>query len=254
MRPLLSTTAGTHCTMKNNARVWPRQKALLTIEGIGWRQLRPFCPFYGGKAVLYVGNTPKIHFASHHRATTSPTGEGQLTRTFHAGKQNGVSLSGDQYVTGWRCHDHPIRGDIGVRIIAYIDHIGRIEGKIVRKIEGGFAITVGATSRKRDKLASQLTWLANRHILSLPEDRRHERHEPKNPITKLIMEDGSEHICRVMDLSLSGAAIKTKARPKPGQSVNIGKIRARIVRHLDDGLAVEFASLQDSREIDDNLS
>ncbi|PLW78719.1 PilZ domain-containing protein [Cohaesibacter celericrescens] len=147
----------------------------------------------------------------------------------------------------------PIRGEIGERIIAYIDHIGRIEGKIARKIEGGFAISVDATARKRDKLASQLTWLANRHILSLPEDRRHERRQPKNPITKLIMEDGSEHICRVMDLSLSGAAIKTKARPAVGKSINIGKIRARIVRHLDDGLAVEFASLQDSQALDENL-
>ena len=39
----------------------------------------------------------------------------------------------------------PIRGEIGERVIAYIDHIGRIEGKIVRKIEGGFALTVDAT-------------------------------------------------------------------------------------------------------------
>ena len=147
----------------------------------------------------------------------------------------------------------PIRGEIGERVIAYIDHIGRIEGKIVRKIEGGFAITVDATLRKRDKLASQLTWLANRHILDLPEDRRHERRQPKKPITKLITEDGEEHICRVLDLSLSGAAVKTKARPKVGKSISIGKIRARVVRHLDDGLAVEFAAVQDGNLIDDNL-
>ncbi len=147
----------------------------------------------------------------------------------------------------------PIRGEIGERVIAYIDHIGRIEGKIVRKIEGGFAITVDATMRKRDKLASQLTWLANRHILDLPEDRRHERRQPKNPITKLILEDGSEHICRVLDLSLSGAAVKTKVRPRVGQAIHVGKIRARVVRHLDDGLAIEFAAIQQRDKIDENL-
>ena len=147
----------------------------------------------------------------------------------------------------------PVRGEIGERVIAYIDHIGRIEGKVVRKIEGGFAVTVDATVRKRDKLASQLTWLANRHILDLPEDRRHERHQPKKPITKLILEDKSEHICRVLDLSLSGAAIKTKARPRVGQAVWIGKIRARVVRHLEDGLAVEFAAVQDKSQIDESL-
>lgn len=148
----------------------------------------------------------------------------------------------------------PIRGETGERIIAYIDHIGRIEGKIVRKIEGGFAITVDATARKRDKLASQLTWLANRHILNLPEDRRHERRAPKNPISKLILEDGSEHICRVLDLSLSGAALKTKARPPVGKTVVAGKLRARVIRHLEEGLAIEFASVQENNDIDANLT
>ena len=43
-------------------------------------------------------------------------------------------------------------------------------------------MTIGATARKRDKLAAQLTWLANRDILNLPEDRRHDRIVPRNPI------------------------------------------------------------------------
>lgn len=147
----------------------------------------------------------------------------------------------------------PVRGEIGERVIAYIDHIGRIEGKIARKIEGGFAIALQATVRKRDKLASQLTWLANRHILNLPEDRRHERRTPKNPITKLYLDDGSEHICRVLDLSLSGAALKTDVRPAIGKNITAGKIRARVIRHLEDGLAIEFASIQDMANLDTDL-
>src|SRR5690606_38948835 len=71
-------------------------------------------------------------------------------------------------------------GRTGDRVIAYLDHVGRVEGKIVRMIDNGFAMTVSATPRKRDKLASQLTWLANRDILNLPEDRRHERVVPRN--------------------------------------------------------------------------
>ena len=64
-------------------------------------------------------------------------------------------------------------------MVAYIDHIGRIEGKIVRAFDGGFAMSINATARKRDKLAAKLTWLANRHELNLPEDRRHDRVTPK---------------------------------------------------------------------------
>src|ERR1700721_1036853 len=72
-------------------------------------------------------------------------------------------------------------GNVGDRVIAYLDHIGRVEGKITRIIDNGFAMTVGATARKRDKLAAQLTCLANRDILNLPEDRPHDRSAPSNP-------------------------------------------------------------------------
>ncbi len=77
----------------------------------------------------------------------------------------------------------PVSGQAGERVIAYIDHVGRLEGTITRLYQNGFAMTVAATARKRDKLAAQLTWLANRHILGLPEDRRHGRVVPKDPVT-----------------------------------------------------------------------
>ena len=57
-----------------------------------------------------------------------------------------------------------------------------------------------------DKLAAQLTWLSNRHVLGLPEDRRHERVVPKASRTLLVLDSGHEYPCRVIDVSLSGAA------------------------------------------------
>src|SRR6266571_8162856 len=73
----------------------------------------------------------------------------------------------------------PVSGEVGDRIIAYVDHLGRLEGKIARQLQNGFAMTITATPRKRDMLAAQLTWLANRSILNLPEDRRHGRFVPR---------------------------------------------------------------------------
>jgi hypothetical protein len=60
---------------------------------------------------------------------------------------------------------------------------------------------------------AQLTWLANRDILNLPEDRRHDRIVPRNPIAILTLEDGSKMTCRIIDMSLSGAAIAAETRP-----------------------------------------
>src|SRR5581483_3786188 len=98
-------------------------------------------------------------------------------------------------------------GKMGERVIAYVDHLGRLEGKISREFEGGFAMSIGATPRKREKLAAQLTWLANRQILNLPEDRRHGRIVPRNPRARLILPNGVNVACRVINLSQSGAAV-----------------------------------------------
>jgi len=136
-------------------------------------------------------------------------------------------------------------GRVGERVIAYVDHLGRLEGKIARAFEGGFAMSIGATPRKREKLAAQLTWLANRQILNLPEDRRHGRVVPRNPIARLILPNGINITCRVIDVSLSGAAIAVPPDQLPpiGAAVTIGKTPGRVVRHIDDGFAIEFTRL-----------
>src|SRR5499427_10038367 len=103
----------------------------------------------------------------------------------------------------------PVSGQEGERVIAYIDHLGRLEGKIARLYQNGFAMTIAATPRKRDMLAAQLTWLANRHILNLPEDRRHGRFVPKVTMARLIMPNGFNIGVRIIDISLSGAGIAT---------------------------------------------
>jgi len=138
----------------------------------------------------------------------------------------------------------PVSGQEGERVIAYIDHVGRLEGAITRLYQNGFAMSVSATVRKRDKLAAQLTWLANRHILNLPEDRRHGRIIPRRPVTHLVMPNGVHLTCRIIDLSLSGSAIATDQRPALGVLVTLGTVQGRVVRHLEDGFAVEFTRLQ----------
>ena len=150
----------------------------------------------------------------------------------------------------------PVAGLPGERVIAYVDHLGRLEGKIARILDTGFAMTISATSRKRDKLAAQLTWLANRQILNLPEDRRHGRFVPRNPLARLILPNGTNVSCRVIDLSASGAAvaISPELRPAVGSAVTIGKTMGRVVRHIDDGFAIEFTRLQHTDFIEENVT
>lgn len=133
---------------------------------------------------------------------------------------------------------------VAERIVSYIDHIGRIEGKVTELLDDGFMIAVQAPDRKRQKLAAQLTWFANRNELGLPEDRRHERIVPRNPNAEIRLPDGDTYACRIVDLSMSGAALELEIRPELGTQVILGTMRARVIRHFDDGIAIEFATIQ----------
>jgi hypothetical protein len=148
----------------------------------------------------------------------------------------------------------PVSGRAAERVVAYIDHVGRLEGTIVRVLPNGFAMSIAATPRKRDKLAAQLTWLANRQILGLPEDRRHDRIVPRNPRSTMILPDGSAVLCRIIDMSLSGAAISAENKPDVGTLVTLGKTPCRVVRHIESGFAVEFTRMLHPDFLEENVT
>jgi hypothetical protein len=156
----------------------------------------------------------------------------------------GVAFSADERV------------DIAERIVAYLDHVGRVEGRVVREFQGGFAIAMKLPQLKRDRLADQLTWLANRHELGMPEDRRHERIRPRKPRTTLILPTGREVIATVIDISQSGAALAlaSPVAPPVGTPVTVGTTKARVVRLFTDGLAVEFARMIPRNEFDEDVT
>jgi hypothetical protein len=128
----------------------------------------------------------------------------------------------------------------GERIVVYLNNLGRLEGTVARTFSGGFAIQMKLSPAKRCKLANQLTWLANRALLGLPEDRRHERIEPRNRRTTLTLVNGRSFPARLIDVSQSGAAVAVGVRPAIGDRVTLGSTPAHVVRLLDDGVAVEF--------------
>jgi len=138
----------------------------------------------------------------------------------------------------------PVAVAIGERIVAYFDHVGGIEGEVVREFEGGFAFKIHATSHKREKLAAQLTWLANRSELDDEASRRHDRVAPMDGESTLHLAEGIALTCRVLDISISGASIATPARPDIGAEVMLGKLRARVVRHHPQGFGVQFIDIQ----------
>jgi len=134
----------------------------------------------------------------------------------------------------------PVKAEVGEKVIVYLDEIGRFAGVAVRLTETGFAIAMNLTPMKRDKLADQLTWFANRHAFNLPEDRRHERIVPLMQRTLMRLPDGQELIVKIRDISLSGVGIETDMRPELGVHIKVGSTSAVVIRHFDSGIGAEF--------------
>jgi hypothetical protein len=191
------------------------------------------------------------------------------TRLFDVQETNGVSVnisgrlmlpSHDEFdciakemtsVTAtFACAGHTRKND---RIIAYLQHLGRIEGQVISSGQGEFIINIIATERKREKLAAQLAWIEKRNELGLPEDRRHDRLAPRKTKAEITLVDGSLLPCRIIDLSLSGAAVEIETRPPLGAIVRMGNMKGRIVRHFMEGVAIEFDSVQSRAALDQFL-
>jgi hypothetical protein len=134
----------------------------------------------------------------------------------------------------------PVKAPVADKVIVYLDQIGRVEGTVARHLENGFALALAVPLLKREKLADQLTWLANRHALGMPEDRRHERIQPRLTRTTVRLPDGASAPGKVVDLSISGASVSCDIKVAMGMRVTVGETPGKVVRIYQGGFAVEF--------------
>jgi hypothetical protein len=143
----------------------------------------------------------------------------------------------------------PVTCEEGERIVAYIQQVGRIEGVVVRLIDGGFVLGIQASPAKRERIVNLLTWLINQSSLGLHDERKHERTAPPISTSKIILPNGDVHSCRVLDVSLSGASIACAVKPPIDCVIVLGRLRGRVVRHHNQGFAIKFIELQDPDSI-----
>jgi len=52
-----------------------------------------------------------------------------------------------------------VSGKVGDRVIAEIEHLGKLKGSIMRVLERGFVMNIIATAEEREKLATKIEWL-----------------------------------------------------------------------------------------------
>jgi PilZ domain len=151
----------------------------------------------------------------------------------HACQVLDLTLEGATFITS----DVP---PLGLAIVAYLEDLGRVEVLSGDPIPGGFKITYAATGTRLERLQQRITYLMERAD-GAPDQRRHPRFEPKDKHSSITMPDGRSYACEVLDISISGAGIKTDVMPSLGTFLMVGKMKGRVVRYLENGFAIEFA-------------
>lgn len=152
----------------------------------------------------------------------------------HPCQVNEISLAGAVFIT----NQAPQRGQ---SIVAYLEEVGRIEVTSAEPVPNGFRVIISLTGARRDRLESRLKWLAQKQGgEGNMEDRRHARFETREATSQITMPDGRVYDCEVLDISLTGAAVKVEVMPSLGTYIMLGKMRGRVVRYLENGVAIEF--------------
>lgn len=140
--------------------------------------------------------------------------------------------------------DRPV--ETGTSVIAYLDDIGRVDGTVSGKVEAGFHVAFNLSGARRERMEKRIEWL----VTSSPDQRRHDRFKPKEAVSQITLADGREYPCEVLDISISGAAIKCHVLPSIGTYINLGKMRGRAVRYTSDGFAIEFIRKMDPAKLE----
>ena len=71
--------------------------------------------------------------------------------------------------------------------------------------------------------------------------------------SQITLPDGREYFCEVIDISLSGAAVKVDVMPSLGTHILLGKMRGRVVRYLDNGIGIEFVRPLEKQQLDEQV-
>jgi PilZ domain len=132
-----------------------------------------------------------------------------------------------------------LRPLLGMFIIVYIQDIGRLEGKVVRHFSDGFALAYETSQRHRDRVVDKLTCKINPGAMASADDRIYSRVET-NELANLILSDGREIQCRVLDISLGGVSLALDEKPRVGELIMVGRMKGRVVRHHEHGIGVAF--------------
>lgn len=147
----------------------------------------------------------------------------------------------------------PVRPEVGHKLILQLDMLGQVQGQVVRHMDMGFALELEQLFLNPEKLADQLTWLANRSPQSDQDARRHIRIEPRHRHVKIETAGLPPFAGILLNISRSGACLETDRKLSIGTDVKIGRLAAHVVREVANGFAVAFDEIIPAHEFSSDI-
>ncbi|MHA6299076.1 PilZ domain-containing protein [Devosia sp. CAU 1758] len=144
----------------------------------------------------------------------------------------------------------PVVGKEGEVVSSHFNEFGILRGRITRRLASGFVTDLQLTDTERDKLGAKIDWHKKHVHAQVPDKREHRRILPRDPRSTIVLADGQKVSCFVIDVSRSGAAISAHYWPDLGTPMALGRVVARVVRHLEVGFAVQFIQPQEFDELE----
>ncbi len=132
------------------------------------------------------------------------------------------------------------RGDVEVPVgdvHITLRGMSRVHCRVVRSL-GTHFVAMPVDGQEMRNMASQVVAAAQAQMAAVR--RRHERVVPSNKATTVTPIGGVPLPAEIIDISISGAAVRIAQKPQVGTTVMIGRHEAHVVRHLPEGFAAEF--------------
>ncbi len=129
----------------------------------------------------------------------------------------------------------------GDPIVVYPLGMGRIEGIVARRFDGGIGVSFVMSDSHRNTIRERIeAALDGKSYMRLVEKRSDLRIRYNIETTARLKDDKAPIICTIVDMSRSGCLLRAAEIPDLEEEVIIGALRGKVSRHVDGGFAVEF--------------
>jgi len=145
---------------------------------------------------------------------------------------------------GVECEEPP---PLNAFVVLYVDGFGRFDCVATRFVKGELGLRFVCKEAKRQRLVEDLSSFVQTGATRKTRLRLYPR-LPSESDTHFTHASGVTAPCQVVDISLQGLSLRTAMRPPIGEMITMGLTHGRVVRHLDDGIAIQFIDISESTD------